>query len=346
ARQIAEALRVELATLAHRGTASPEAIEYYMRGRAKTRGFGKAQQAAVALFERSLQLAEEFKPAIAAHAFATLRGWFFAEQHGDRDWGARVEATLARARRDAPELAETQIALGVYSLQLGDYPRAVIALRRALEIAPTCALAHQYLGLIEVEAGRFAEGRERLKLAVELDPTLITASFELARSAALIGDQERYERLVRRIVRIAGYRDTGAAVLEMRVASWSGDLALARAAYQHIGADPSPEDTAAQVYARAILEAPAEEVLDEMLRRRQQIPNLRFRSLSAQLIAEQLALRGQPRRALELVREATGEVLVDIEWLERCPALTEVRREPGYAEVREALRKRARAVWS
>ncbi len=347
ARQIAEALRVELSTLAYRGATSPEAIEYYLRGRSKAHGFGAQQQAAVALFERSLQLDEDFKPALSALAFATLRCWFFDRKQLRSDWEPRVRSVIQRARDEAPELAETHIASGVYELQRGEYRRGVASLRRALEIAPTCALAHQHLGMIEAEAGRLEQGRERLKLSLELDPSLTVGLYELARLAALTGDAARFERLLSRLISRRHVSRSGATVLEMRVASWSGDLERVRDVAGTVEVDGSAERMIAAAYARMVLGGEdGEAATRELLAMRAKVTNPRFRTLSAQLISEQLVLGGQTRRAVELIDEALSEVLVDLVWLERCPALARLREDPAYPELHARFRRRAREVWS
>src|SRR5690606_7745045 len=75
--RIADALRVELDTAAHRFRASAEAIDLYLRARRElgTPGTPRAGEA-VALLEQSLAQAPDFAPAMAAHAIACVRAWW------------------------------------------------------------------------------------------------------------------------------------------------------------------------------------------------------------------------------------------------------------------------------
>ncbi|MCA9694947.1 MAG: protein kinase [Myxococcales bacterium] len=342
ARQLAEALRVELVTLAHGVEAPPEAIESYMRGRGMTRGMGAVQKDAVAMFERCLARASDFKPAIAALALALVRSWFFGRTGQTEEWERRALAAVERARVEAPELVETQVAIGVLELQVGAVADAARALKRALEIAPTCALAHLYLGMIEGEAGREERGLERLKLAYELDPLLHVALYERTRLTGLIGDRAGCLPLVARLREVAS-----TAFLELRLAVWWQELDRARVVLDELLVTTAPEMQAARIYAKAVL-APAddERPIEDMRALRRTATNPRFRALSAQLVAELLAARGHPERALAEIEAGLDGILTDIVWLERCPNLESVRALPGYEAIHGRLRLRARAVWA
>ncbi len=346
ARQLAEALRVELTMLAFSETTSPEAIELYLRGRHKTRGIGTEQRAAVDLFERCLQLCPDFKPAIAASALASLRAGFF-EERSSGYWKERAKIAVEHACNEAPGLVETQIAIGVSALQVGSYARSVRALTRAIEIAPTCAVAHQYLGLIKAEAGYAAEGMEELKLAYELDKTLRMCLYEQARLTALLGDTETYELLLARLKRAAGITASGQAMLEMRVANWKGDRARAQGVLDKLLGLVSPEFRMATLFGQAVTaDADDDSAITRLLQQARAVANSRLCAFVTQLTSEVLAVRGQPKRALEVIQNGTRGMLIDIVWLELCPVFSELRRLDGYAEIESTIRSRARAVWS
>lgn len=346
ARQIAEALRVELSFLTHSAEVPAEALECYLRGRQKSRGFGNEQRAAVELFERCLEIAPDFKPALAALAFASLRAGFF-EEHNGAGWCERATAAVERACVQAPELVETQIAVGVHELQRGDYPRSARALLRAVELAPTCAVGHLYLGLLKAETGFPVEGEERLKLACELDSKILMGLFERVRMAALMGNMGEYERLLVRLRAVPNILISTLAMIELRVAGWTGDRDRARRVYSELAqaGEDTPQIRLALLFGRAVAYEENDDALAELRLQADRIANPRLRALLAQLVAEVMAIRGQPAEALEVIRDALSGVLVDIVWLEHCPVFGEVRRLGGYAEIEATLRRRARAVW-
>lgn len=73
----------------------------------------------------------------------------------------------------------------------------------------------------------------------------------------------------------------------------------------------------------------------------------RFRCLVHQLNAEAWGRLGDAERSLEHVRAAaeTG-VLLDLEWMDRCPLLEGARGSAGFAELRKKVRARCEAIWS
>jgi hypothetical protein len=71
---------------------------------------------------------------------------------------------------------------------------------------------------------------------------------------------------------------------------------------------------------------------------------LRLKSFYAQLRAETYAYRGDGARALDEIETACESSLYDIAWLEGCPLLELVRKEPRYAKARDIVSTRAAAV--
>src|SRR5690606_10080503 len=152
--RIADALRLELDTAAHRFRTSAEAIDLYLRAR---RIAFERQNEAVTLLEKSLVESPDFGPAMAAHAIACVRAWWsdiIARGGIVGDWQERARASVERALAGAPEIAETHLAHAMFALQQGDLKVTASALALALQIAPTLAAGHRYLGELQVEAGR------------------------------------------------------------------------------------------------------------------------------------------------------------------------------------------------
>jgi serine/threonine-protein kinase len=71
----------------------------------------------------------------------------------------------------------------------------------------------------------------------------------------------------------------------------------------------------------------------------------RFVSLLCQCATELLGLTGHAQRALEYFQRAVDTALIDLEWIDRFPALHSLRALPGFAEGRLKVRTRIDALW-
>lgn len=345
ARRVAEELRLELTTLVHRGAAPAAAIELYLQGRHKLRAFDANEAVGAAqTLDRCVALAPDFPPALAAHAIACLRRWFF---DADGDWEPSARAAVALALSRGPELSETHLAAGILATQEGNYRSAARSLEQALSIAPTHADAHEYLGMLQCEAGNAEEGTRRLKLACSLDPSLIYASVFLARSYALHGRWNEADAALddaeRRLSPVVLPLSRS---LRCRLHAWRRD----REALRRFVADGVVEDTpnrrVVMMYARTLAgSADPSEARKQFQRLLTTTQNPRYLSLIQQLATEMFAGIGEIDEArLHLFRAATN-VLVDLDWMDRCPLLDELRKRPDWEDARRRVRARAEAVW-
>jgi serine/threonine protein kinase/tetratricopeptide (TPR) repeat protein len=346
-KRIAEALRLELEHIAHRDDASPEAIELYLRARSRAQNWEfLGDDGAVALYERCRELAPDFKPAMAGLAIACVRTWFNPGED-TRDWAKLSMDSVAVARVAASELAETQLAIAALAVQLGDYREAANALAQALRIAPTYAAAHDYLGRLQLEAGQPEQGIRHLDLAFELDPRLQWSRPDIARYHALRGDRDKFEAVFRQHVEAVGRDDELPVIaLEIRVASWFHDFERVKSAYARLSPD-ALEARTLRPYVHLLVddEVDGEEFARELTVTAAQIKNPRFRAMVLQVCAEALTHRGFEELALRCIGEAAESVLVDHDWLERCPLLAPLRTRPQYLAARELVMARARAIW-
>src|SRR5690606_34092599 len=129
AKRIAEALRLEVESSIHRGDASPEAIEHYLRARQLARLWRfKGEHGAIDRYQQCLALAPTFKPALASYAHACVRAWYIPRNADDPDWLPLAERAITDALAGAPELAETQLAAARWAAYSGDFPRAARSL--------------------------------------------------------------------------------------------------------------------------------------------------------------------------------------------------------------------------
>lgn len=345
-RRVVEALRVGLTTALHRGDAPVAAIQPYLRARRalmSTR-FARLDEV-VSQLERCLEQAPGFAPAIAAHASACLRAWFIPGASGARDWEASARESVARALEVAADLPESHLASAVLAAQDGDFRACRVALEDALEIAPTYAEALDYLGRVCLEAGRADAGLGHLRAAMDLEPTLDRGLADVMRHHELRGRRAEADALLARIE--AG--DEGlvyALRSRARLAAYRRDRDTLRALASRL-VDPSdPELLLIGTYVRGCLGevsiAGARATLEGMA---SATANRRFHAFLQQLLAEIAGSQGEGRDVLDAIAQAARGALVDVEWIERCPLLDEVRGEPAFEAARALVRERAAAAF-
>ncbi|QDF06641.1 serine/threonine-protein kinase [Myxococcus xanthus] len=348
--RLAEALRGELTILAYRTTVPAEALALYrqvlsrMLAHSMTR---ELKDEVITPLEQLRDSAPGFPHAAAQHAVATLRAGFIRTLADEVDWDALARTSLERARQVAPELVETKLAQAILATREGRWRDAVVALRMALDTAPTFAPALQLLGNLQCEAGRADEGLPRLKLAYALEPGMAICLVEVARCSALRGDDATYQWCMGRL-NSQPLLGMAVLILRMRVAAWKGDMDDVRQCRDALNEDPSHMASYVATYCSAALGEVSVEAamatLDGMLTRQQ--VNSRFASMVCQLAAELMCIRSAPAEALRYLQQAADLALIDLEWMDRCPALTPLRAQPGFAEARRRVRSRVEAIWS
>lgn len=347
AKRVAEALRLEVESSIHRGDASAEAIEHYLRARQLARMWRfKGDGGAIARYQKCLALAPGFKPALASYAHACVRTWFVPRNADDPDWLPLAEQAITAALAGAPELAETQIAAARWAAYSGDFPRAARSLRQALDIAPTYAEAHYFLGLLQLEGGRAREGLERILLALELDSSLLWSLSSIARYHALRGDLAEYERWIARFF-AAEQRPTEVPVhvLQARVGGWFGDRrrsAEAAAALARLVGPSSAMAKVAGLHASDGVDEPTlVAAVDRFLR---VVPNPYFRATALQFGCELALIHGHRRLALDWLDELDDTPFPDLDWLEHCVVLEPVRDTEVFRRCVASTRARVEAI--
>jgi serine/threonine-protein kinase len=349
ARRVAEALRVELTTLAHSGGAPAEALDLDLTGRSRMRTLDYTSTSdAVDLFARAIELAPAFAPAMAAHAAACVRSWFLSSAPDpNRDWENESKASVARAKELAPDLAETHYAAGMLATQYGDFGAAVRSLARTLLIAPTYAEAQEYLGMLECEAGRPEEGVRRLAFALQLNPSLSHSYVFTARHLAFHGRMAEAEAKLDELERLRGPDHFPVVFARIRYAGWMRDRgALAKANQRKKTSMALPRECL-RVFAQSILGEIAPEEADQLFAHILGFAeNPRLIVLVTQLRIETLAGSGRPDAAIHHLLRAATSILMDVEWLDHCPLLDEVRAMPQFAEARRRVHARANAIWT
>ncbi len=351
AHHIAETLRLQLVARRYGARVSEDAIELYLRARHQAVRFdlgGVGPDGAVALLERCLQRAPGFPPAIAGRALAYARLWFLhGRGEAGQDWPMRCCDAVEVALEDAPEQPETHLAAARMHVQHGEFRSAALALKLALELAPTYAAAHAYLGTLQCEAGRAHEGYRHIMLAVELEPTDLMSLLSAARHHGLRAEYQQAQAILDRTWAEDPTTRSAIAIGRLRMSLWRQrpqEVQAQRSSWSEVD---RPRRQLLELLGAVYLGQLETGALDQALG-----PALagasspRFTSLAYQLAAEVLAACGDEDGAFEHVRRAAAEVLVDVDWLARCPVLAGVRARPGFAELQARVQQRAAAIWS
>jgi len=345
-KRIAETLRLEMASRPPGAEVSDEAVELYMLGRHRLHKVAlTGPDGAIALLDRALELAPGLAPAMAAHAIASILAWFITDDDGD--WLRRCTDSVGRALERAADLAETHQAAAMLAVQNGDYREAVTQLRAALEIAPTSAGVQQYYGYLLCEAGIIGEGTRRLKLASELDPGNSISLSELNRRQVLEGDEEGARRSMALLEERGFTHQRGIKALKGRCGLWRGDPEPARHYLATITDETLPVVRAFRCFAlTACGDLPPQEAMSRTGTLLARTTNNRFASLVHQLMTEAMAMTGHTEYAMAYLREAASTALLDIHWLDRCPPLEPLRKEPAFEGLRRLVRARAEVIRS
>jgi serine/threonine-protein kinase len=346
--RIAEELRTEVILAAWRVSTPPEALALYRQANTElhTAFRGGHDGGPLVLLESCLEQAPDFTPALALHAIASLRVLFMGPRVPAHDPAAAARASVERALHLAPDVAETHLARAMLAAQENDWRTAVRSLRTALDIAPCHAPSLQYLGSIQCEAGRADEGLVRLRLAYDLSPTLVTALFELARCSALRGQMDDFRWAVERLAASPTHR-TAAQTLRGRVAGWNRDMEELRRCRAAAADETDFVSRMTVRYASAVLgDEPVLELLPMFDQALAHTDSPRFISMMCQLATEILGLCGHAEKALEYFQRAADTALIDLEWIDRCPALQPLRALPGFTEGRRKVRARVEAIWT
>jgi serine/threonine-protein kinase len=346
ARQIADALRVELAAHRDEGSVPVEAVHAYFDGRRRTRMAVDPSNSGYDQLRMALELAPRFEAAHAALALAAVRAWFAAGTDSEV-WHTRARLAVRRALDLAPALPESHLAAGMFASQLGDYTQAAHSLARALVLAPTCAEAQAYLGQLECEAGSAEQGAQRIDFARSLDPQLVIGLDYVARHRALTGDHEGAAHMLERYAQIAGKHHPMVMASRVRFAMWRGEARPARSLLVQLVDTTSSAMQGLRLYLGVVSgELHPEVFVAAMVDFQRTITNPRFVTLGFQLGAEALAWRGALPLAMQQLEAATRAALVDVAWLEGCPALAPLHTQPGWDHTVAYVRARAAAVWS
>lgn len=257
-----------------------------------------------------------------------------------------AEELILRALDRDPTIAEAYHALGSLRLAAGDYQAARRAFEEALRRAPTLAISHVQLGMLAAETGHLAQGFRSLDVAMRLQPENASGALERLRLVALTESRAATEAEVLRVRETFG--PFASLSIEVRLPFWWRDRALAGAVATHVESHKSGASWEhAAPFLRDYETGPRPEWVVSSYAGVAKLPIIpRRRTLLLMVAAEHLAAIGSVDEAFVHMQAAADAALVDVLWLDRCPALDELRDDPRFGRIRAAVALRAAAVWS
>jgi serine/threonine protein kinase/tetratricopeptide (TPR) repeat protein len=240
AKRVAEALNIALLgperqALETKLTNSPEAYDYYLRGREYINQ-GSANRINIMLSIEMLEKAVQLDPRF-IHAFASLARdhslmyWYYYDHTQER--ASKSKAAVDQALFLGPNLPETHFALGIYyySCQL-DFEHALEQLLLALEKQPRNSEILEYIAYVKRRQGKLDENIANLKKALEIDPRSVNITRNLGHTYFLMRNYIEGERYYQDAISLspdylASYIDPSASISFLYL-SWQGNTAKAR----------------------------------------------------------------------------------------------------------------------
>lgn len=345
AAKVAQALTVETGGEG-RAPATSAAVDPFLRAR---RAFGHRTHTgaleAAALLEEGLARSPKDPLILSWLALTKLQLWEFEPRLGE---GGAVKKEVRRlvegVLREDPTTGEAHLALAVLLYMTGDSHSAIIAANEAVRCNPTLGEAHLLLGRIQTESGHVSDGLHRLALALRIDPKSTATPLELARASELTQDSASADAWLTLADERARERSEPA-LLRMRIAFWRGNDALLKDARERASRAIRDASGANGVLLRLFFKDDHQTTVEHAhgLATTAGIAP-RARAHIHSLLAERLATAGDVRAAMTSLKAARDAGLLDLLWLEKCPALDTLRLRSDFtslvSDVRSAIAKK------
>ena len=312
------------------------ALDLYLRGRhLLLHGWIGLMGEACELLRRAHEIAPDDPRIAVCFGRALVRSYGF---------GRYESARLAeRVLESLPKDPEAELGLASLHFQRGEGVAGARLLARSLERAPTLAGAVEWKGRLLLEVGPIEEGIRSLREAHELEPLLGSVPSEIARGLALIGD---WQAAVDVFMSASVDSDQAPTfwMSALRLAVWYGDRDRADLFAARFAELEAPAERLVRIIKglHDVLQLGTGRTLDAALEMSLRIP--RSRATFAQYRTEAFAVCGDTDSALAALADADGNGLLDISWIERCPALENVRHTRAFAAVAARVGERAATV--
>ena len=338
-REVAAALSSRTPTRAAIAT-DPLAIDLYLRGRHDfLKYWSDANERAIDLFRQANERAPEDPLIMSAYASALAR------QFNDGSPAERTRAALEIAERAvalAPQLADAHIALAQVKLHIPDPNGVAACVVRALSLSPLLPDAHQLRARLLSEVGPPREALEAAHRAMQLEPRFAHLRYDVqARARAMLGDWD--------------LDDYGAPpedkdllniywIMAVRYTMWRRDQASAERLMRALETLDT-KSVLVGVFVSWIVDRkiPPSERHRIDSRKTSEAISPRLRIFWNQISTEVRAYCNED--PFDDVKAAVDLGLIDIAWMDKCPLLESARKHPEFADLREKVALRARAIY-
>jgi len=223
----------ETAALARKGTANPEAYDYYLRGMGQVAIVNELNlRIAMDMFENAIRLDPNFAEAYAAlSSVHTAVWWDGFDRTAQRVALAKAAVDKAfQLRRDLPE-AHLAMGLFYYMCHL-DYDHALREFEAAQKSLPNNARVYYCLGLMLRRQGKREQSIANLTKAYELDPISVEYASQAALTYSVAGNLKESVRYYDISIRLAPGSPSLYATKALVILGLSGDITQARAAIE------------------------------------------------------------------------------------------------------------------
>jgi TolB-like protein/Flp pilus assembly protein TadD len=304
AQQIVEALKLKLTfsekvSLTKRQTLNAQAYDLYLRGQDYLYRLTKRSvERAIQLFEKAIELDPRYAAAYAgcSGAYGQMY-WMFSR---DEKYREKARELSFKALMYDNNLAEAYTAMGVSYFIWGKFEEAGASARKAIELDPDDFIAYWTLGRIHFANGEFGLAYDVYQRVIKLKPEFVNAYSDLRMTCQRLGREQDAERA-------------------------RGELLERMPTYLL----QNPDDARQRMlYATALAEIGRnEEALREGAQAQELSPNDPLMLYNIACVYSRL---GEPRRAIEALRQAIAAGYENFPWLRNDPDLDALRDEADY----------------
>jgi len=329
-RDIAGTVASLIGSTLQRGFASrnPVAVDHYWRGVYALSRTGDGLTFAIKSMQEAIRLDPDYPEALAGLAVALCRQGTFVTLRV-RDAAKQAEPSARRAAQLAPDLSESEEALGNVSFDSFRRREAVVHLSRALQLNPRNEGARGALIVALTTEGRFEEARVAAGEGLTLNPLSIGVRHSLAIS---LQRSRHYEEALTEANRVLEIDPSFQPAHRVKAEAFAmlGRFEEARVAYLK---GTEGMGTARTEAALAYVAAAAGE-LDLV---RQHFRRSQAAKPAAYFIPKIFSILGDSPHAMRLLEESVDQGLLHVHFLKVDPAYDNIRGDPKYA----ALLRRA-----
>jgi adenylate cyclase len=307
AKQIVEALKLKLSfseniSLSKRQTVNAQAYDLYLRGQDYLYRLTKrGTEHAVQLFEKAIELDPRYAAAYAgcSCAYGQMYQWFSREEK----YRDKAQEHSFKALMYDSTLSEAYTAMGLSYFIWGKFEEAAASVAKAIELDPDDFIAFWTLARIKFTTGRLEEALELFRRVIEIQPKFYVAHLDLKQTFQGLGRTAEAEAASRHVLE-----------LMPNYLLQNPDDSRARMFYAIALCDAGRKDDAIREGVSAIDASPGDSVM----------------LYNGACLYSRL---GEPRRAIDTLRQAVEGGVKNFGWMDHDPDLDPIRDDPEFIEL-------------